>query len=162
MSEDQQIQKIKRNNPEIIQDNSSPPEPIRPSRLIPNISHLRTCCILSKSKHGRCVRCERWPRGGRRRGDTAQWNSLVGGLLLSCCCWPVNCAGDWGSAIEPEQNDDDDVEDVDDVAVCGAMAAPAAAVGELASLSSSSSSHEMRMLSIPRPASARISGVTER
>lgn len=46
-------------------------------------AYLRTCCILSKSKHGRCVRCDRWPRGGRRRGDTAQWKNFVGGLLLS-------------------------------------------------------------------------------
>lgn len=43
----------------------------------------RTCCILSKSKHGlwgRCSLCGAC-RGGRRRGETAQWNSFAGGLI---------------------------------------------------------------------------------
>lgn len=42
-----------------------------------------TCCILSKSKHGLCGRCNRCDvcLGGRRRGETAQWKNFAGGLI---------------------------------------------------------------------------------
>lgn len=40
-----------------------------------------TCCILSKSRQGRWGRCNRCLDCRRRVGETAQWNTLAGGLI---------------------------------------------------------------------------------
>lgn len=94
----------------------------------------RTCCILSKSKQGRCgrgcsSRCDECCFGGRLLGDTSQWKNLAGGLIERT-----------SSAVSDF-----------------AVGSPATASGVVGL-----SSHEMWMLSNPRPDSVRISGVADR
>lgn len=129
-----------------------------------------TCCILSKSKHGRCGRCSRWGawcvRGGRRRGDIAQWNNFAGGLtertsidraddgllilLLLLWWWWWWCKRWWGWWWLFSVDDNDDVVDV--------AAEPAADDDKVLLLLS----QEILILSMPRLVSVRISGVVAR